>query len=436
MSKLPSDPMVERAVLGAALLRDVNAELVLSTCTPESFYVTAHREIFDAMTHLRDDNRDIELIVVMSHLEQSGRLQQAGGYDLLEQCQREAATAVKLDEHLGILRDLKARRECIVIGSTLVSEGHSVVDPSKTIGKAQQSLDEAVMGTRSALLVPVSETAMATFQVYKERAEKVAAGHAPAWPHKLPFLRHKVPMLPKKYIVLAASPKTGKTRLACLTALCGAIKGYPVYFACQDTDRDSIELWLSCMLMQIDSEPFEKGDSAALEGMERLEKGFKYLSELPICIDATASQDPRHIFAMARKYYRGFNPNDPRLVIIDHIGQCKAPESIEGEYAVKSWVSEQIRIGIRETDCSSIVISQLNRNSRNEKRKPGMHDFRGSGKIEQDIDAAVFMHKDNERPDAIQIYAEGRYIVGNPYAELFHSQPHGHHMERTHHGNY
>ena len=54
----------ERSVLGAMLQSSEAVMLAQESLTPDDFYDPAHREIFDAMTHLASMSRPVDLVTL------------------------------------------------------------------------------------------------------------------------------------------------------------------------------------------------------------------------------------------------------------------------------------------------------------------------------------------------------------------------------------
>lgn len=81
----PYSEEAEAIALGAVLL---DPETMLDLCrvhqlVPESFYLSGHRTIYEAMLEMAAAHRPLEIPALVEHLTQTGRLEAAGGEDAL-----------------------------------------------------------------------------------------------------------------------------------------------------------------------------------------------------------------------------------------------------------------------------------------------------------------------------------------------------------------
>ena len=70
---------IEVAVLGAILLHRDAYETVSSIINAESFYVTAHQKIYQAIENLARNYQPIDMLTVVEELTKTGELENVGG---------------------------------------------------------------------------------------------------------------------------------------------------------------------------------------------------------------------------------------------------------------------------------------------------------------------------------------------------------------------
>jgi len=81
-------------------------------------------------------------------------------------------------------------------------------------------------------------------------------------------------------------------------------------------------------------------------------------------------------------------------VIVDHIGHVSAERPTGNPTADMGAVSKALLAFAKRHDVAVLALSQINRVSVSEARRPGLHDLRQSGEIEEDAHAVMFLHRE------------------------------------------
>jgi replicative DNA helicase len=81
------------------------------------------------------------------------------------------------------------------------------------------------------------------------------------------------------------------------------------------------------------------------------------------------------------------------LVVIDYLGLIETSGRFENRNQEISYLSRRLKLCATQNDVPLLVLSQLNRASDVESRKPRASDLRDSGSLEQDADAILFLHQ-------------------------------------------
>jgi replicative DNA helicase len=144
---------------------------------------------------------------------------------------------------------------------------------------------------------------------------------------------------------------------------------------------------------QVNMSALSRGDGETLK-----ELGGKTaqnpMDDLPIYID-DSTFGLSGILARMAEWKR---KHDIGLVILDHIGLVEAPGDSDNVRISK--ISKALKRAAKRLDVGMMVLSQLNRAMERENRKPQLSDLRDSGSLEQDCDAALFIHADLQSADA------------------------------------
>lgn len=91
------------------------------------------------------------------------------------------------------------------------------------------------------------------------------------------------------------------------------------------------------------------------------------------------------------------NKDKKYMVVLDHLNILDTRKNFISEYSQISHITRNLKVLAGELNITVIMLSQMNRgvDSRQDK-KPMMSDLRGSGSIEQDSSAIMFLWYDNE----------------------------------------
>jgi replicative DNA helicase len=197
---------------------------------------------------------------------------------------------------------------------------------------------------------------------------------------------------PRLYIV-AARPGCGKTAIAQQTAVAAASAGFGVGVCSLEIDASEIgRRWISHY------------GQANISGLSRgYEKFFddafkagQKLSELPLFVD----DDSYSLDAVCSRITRWRREGKVDLAIVDHIGLVEYSKNKNRNDGLGE-ISRRLKKLAKQLDMPIVALSQMNRGSEKDNRRPQLSDLRDSGNIEQDADAAIFLNKTKD--DHIEI---------------------------------
>lgn len=123
---------------------------------------------------------------------------------------------------------------------------------------------------------------------------------------------------------------------------------------------------------------------------ENILAGLDKIKEWPGTLRVFGNEAPTAEFALSKV------TDETDLVVVDYL-QIMKPEEAGSRYEIVTALSNDVRKAAKRTEAAWLVLSQLNREKKDERQAPKMHNLRGSGAIEQDAFAVYFMHE----PEAI-----------------------------------
>lgn len=305
-----------------------------------------------------------------------------------------AAAGVRKNAEL--LRDLYLKRRLISRVGRLVDQAHLTTDgfPVLVDGLGQAALDLGRLGVRSEV-VGMDQAVHATLEAIQRQQDSPGSGVHTGLPD---LDRVLLALRPGGLYIFAARPGVGKTSLALKIA--SHVAGHPaeaqgVLFVTLEVDhRDLVKKLLAAesgvSFRKLDQgEPLEAHEAAQLAETATRIKPWPF--EVMDLSDLTA---PRLRSVVKRRALD--SRGALRLVVIDYLGLLQGSRPDQTEYEKLSEITRLLKVTAKELGLPILALAQMNRDV--EKgggggREPKLSDLRGSGTIEQDADAVVFLHR-------------------------------------------
>lgn len=350
----------ERTVLSAATYYGRLTEVV-DGLTEEMFSYPNHRKIFRALAALAGEGREeVDLVAINDKLADLGE-QCADPVSLID------ATGIDIracDRHMRVLRAHYANRkatEYLNDAAVRLSDGRDIFEVIHDLEAKTDTL--RAIGEKTA---PPDYTLLDAVL----DAEAEAADPSPKVETTFGALDHALGGgLGAGLFVVGASPSTGKSALALQLAL-----------AALRQDRQVAYFSLEMSGCEIGQRILAALGSLSGEERELLRRAhFSTSASLP----AITSGIERHL--------RGRGPG---VAVVDYLQLTDRPDDRVPETQFLGQVTRRLKLISQELSIPVILLSQLNRSSRNEGRAPTPADLRGSGCIEQDANQVLLMWRD------------------------------------------
>ena len=386
----PHSNEAEESVLGSILLSSDAANEVFDRLSSDDFYVPAHQAIFEAISHLYNQNQPIDAVTVADVLRRAEELDKVGGVSYLTRILDAVPTAANINYYAAVVEEHGLRRRMLRAGAeigelalTLDEEIETVIDTAeqkmlavaeKRVGEGLEALGELFKGTLEHLEDLESRDSELT---------GVSTG--------LLDLDKKLAGLQKSnLVIIAARPAMGKSALATNIASHVALNHGPVAIFSLEMAREEIVTRLLCTHAKIDSMKLRTGQLGSK--WPDLVKAANFLYKAPIYVDDAAQVTVTDIRAKCRRLKRKAGLE---LVVVDYL-QLMQGSNRENRQQEIAEISRNLKNLARELAVPVIGVSQLNRGleSRNDKR-PQLGDLRESGAIEQDADVVMFIYRDD-----------------------------------------
>jgi len=386
----PHSVDAEQAVLSAVLLHP-QALLEVDLQVAE-FYTRTHQIIWSAVVKLAEQRKGVDLITVSEHLQQTGKLGEAGGIEYLSALVDSRGSAVNVAHYAGIVRGRAQERRIITLGQTITDTGYS--GEGGTDGK-QEAVLQAIAGFmagagRDRSARQVAAAVKESVAALEEREANKGKIHGMSTGFKdLDALT--LGLQDGDLMLIAGRPSMGKTTIAMNIAEHVAFSGeLVVVFSLEMSERKLVDRMV-CSVGKVSNTRYRQGDLAPDE-WDRITEASHKLARAPLYIDDNNELTSAQIVIRARRIAHDAGKL-VRLVVVDYLALLKD----EGQKQVDkvTTISRNLKLAAKALNCPLIALAQLNRElEQRPNKRPQLSDLRDSGTLEQDADLVLMMYRD------------------------------------------
>jgi len=410
MGRLPPySEEAERGVLGSILIDPVR---VMGLCAEKSvvqssFYVPAHRLLFETFMEISGEMKIVDLITVGEYLKQNDKLHQVGGYAFLEGLMDGTPTPAHAQYYIEIVQQKHLFRMIIQQASEVIDTCYTETeeDAEEILSRFQSSLFDISTSTGMDDEKSVGEVAVEVCDRWQEIIEgKTIFGLPPFIPALGEMLGNFVPGNP---YFIAAPPGGGKSViLQNQLVYWSLIMKIPTAFASLEMTKEKL---VSRMIAEraevsawaMDNQKFGSGEYAhdqlttARGAAAELNNMPLYIKDTPMDVDAFCA------WGMRQKLKNGI-----KAIGLDYFQLLDPPAKLRltGTEAVK-YVCGKLQNFTKTTGIITLVLSQitkLERDKDGKTRKPKQDDLYGGRIIDATSEGTMFVWQ-NEDKDYIVI---------------------------------
>ena len=393
----PRNIDAEQSLLGAIFVNNRVLDQVAPIVRGADFHFPVHGRIFETCLDMHRRGEEANPVTLKHMFEDDPGLEEAGGAAYLGRVAGSAITVINAANYARAVADLAIRRGVLEVESDLQHEVASLRldhDAHAAIEKARTRLDEllerlvASGSTGNGEVEHAADAAIA-------RVEKAyqAGGALLGLTTGITRLDRELSGLQAPdLVVLAGRPGMGKTAMALTMARAAATAGARVSIASLEMSEEQLAARLLSMMTGIAAERLRRGE-VANEHFILLRDARNRLAAMPIRIDDTAGVTVEDIEAKAMAQARG----GLDLLIVDHIGLIRAPQSLKNANRVQhiTHITARLKEMAKRIEAPVLALSQLSRAPQHrDNKRPILDDLRDSGSIEQDADVVLFLYRD------------------------------------------
>jgi len=203
-----------------------------------------------------------------------------------------------------------------------------------------------------------------------------------------------------RLIVIAARPGQGKSALAIQIMANAICKEKKVGYISLEMGKNEIISRMMANKYECNVSELQKGQKSTVMDL------MTSYSKNPFPANHLFLNDSLFKLSAINRKIREWEQEGIELLIVDHIGLIDSEiDSTRNDQLGK--ISRTLKQLTQQLQIPIIALSQLNRASENEKRKPMLSDLRDSGNIEQDADAVIMFYQQTVTNDGIKIFDLG-----------------------------
>jgi replicative DNA helicase len=434
---------MERALLGAILLKPDSMHDISVMVYPESFFADKHREIYRAILETFTKGDPIDIVSVSAKLKSNQQLERIGGASYLAELTDAVPAAGNALYYGEQVHNKAVLRGLIHAGDEIAELGFS--DP-ENIDETLDQAEKKVYNVTNISTAQNFRTIGSSLTEAWERFEHLSENQDEkrGVPTGFTGLDNLLSGFQKSdLIILAARPSMGKTTFALDIARNAALryKASVGIFSLEMSDQQLVDRMLASEA-GVDSWKLRTGRLSNDQEFAAVQEAMGRLSEASIHID---DQPGNNILKMRSAARRLKNEHGLDMLIVDYL-QLMSPTSTKASDSMVQQVTEisrSLKILARELDVPVLALSQLSRAVEQRGGKPRLSDLRDSGSIEQDADVVMFIHredkinKESDRPNIAEILVEKHRNGPVGSCELYFDGQHVRFLNLdTHHASY
>jgi len=394
LGKVPPQAIeLEAAVLAACMLERETFDTVMPIIhSPECFYIEAHQKVYEAMLSLNNKHTPIDLLTISEELRKLNTIEIVGGPYELTQLSRSVTSTAHVEAHARIVIEKFNARELIRICGNAISQAYDesidIFDLTEDTERSVRSISEGLSSESS---TPVGETYEDILMEIEERKINptpiagIDTGYAEINEVTNGWQKSEL-------IILAARPSQGKTAFALNLAMNAALSTTSpcnVLVFSLEASKSALVKRLAAAKNEVALTDIRKGILTDYQESKMMQ-GLPVFRNMKFRIDDKSQNLMKIIGAIRREKKK--RP-DLQLIIIDYLQLIRGikDKNSNREQEVAN-ITRELKLLATELEIAIIALSQLNRETMKQAGgKPGLHNLRESGAIEQDANIVMFI---------------------------------------------
>lgn len=393
--KVPTEIESEIAIIGCVFVDPETIYEVMDMLSPEDFYDTKNRIIYQSMIDVKKEGRAVDSTTVVANLKLKNLLEQAGGPEYIAKVFDYGYSTANIDSYIELIQNASLRRKAINVLTSLAQKGYTTdLDAFDYLEEVEKNVFELSSKRKVEDFKEIYKVAQNVSEQTEKNANRdeeiigIDTGYGCVNKYTQGFQSGQL-------IILAARPAMGKSAFAMNLAVNVANKNNNgkaavAIFSLEMSAEQLVERMIACdasiKLNLIKSGKIPKNDWV------RFNTSIEKLGNLNLYFDDSSDATIASIRAKCRKLKAN---NRLDFVVIDYLQLIDSEGRSQLEKVTK--ITRSLKLMARELECPVLALSQLSRDveKREGDKKPMMADLRDSGSIEQDADIVMFLYRED-----------------------------------------
>lgn len=373
----------EIAIL-SLLLRDITTIEKIRDLKSQMFSSIPNRVLFESIIKLYQDGNIPEYSLIITTLKSRGLVANVGGESYLQYLYNQTYDINNLDEFIRILVNSYKTRKLISIYSNLpdlitnennidevISNLKLNLDELNLLGSSDtvESFEDASVSAMKLLVDKMGKSNKIDYTTNFKNLDGVTGGYGEGdlW-------------------TVAGRPGMGKSSFLCNSAL----SGIPALVFSFEMPKETLVQRMLSIRTGIPVFSIRNGLISQKE-LNILNESIESMRGFPIYIDSKFFVTPEYISSTIRKYVKNYGI---KIVHLDYI-QLLIERSMSATHDIGR-LTRELKLLSNDLKITCVMYSQLNRMVElREDKRPILSDLRQSGNIEEDVDVALFLYRDD-----------------------------------------
>lgn len=403
----PQDIEAEAAVLGSCLLSVEALSVAMESIDADTFYRSAHGDIFQVMADLFADAESVDMVTVMGRLRDVGKLERIGGPSYIASLTSQIPTVSAMPGYCRRLRDKWTLRKLISHCSDVIDRSYSGASSVEITDYAESGMFD-LLSEHSASVKQIAGLIDESIALLQRRCT-VEGGITGVTTGFVELDAKLAGMQGGDLLILAGRPSMGKTAFGMNLVRNAAMdQNVPVLvFSLEMSGQQLTERMLSgCAL--VNGQAMRTGSLSDRDWPKIMEAAAK-LKSAPVFIDSGTGVSVIDIRARARRMKSRFGIG---LVVVDYLQLMRGITKSGREQEIAE-ISRGLKSLAKELNIPVLALSQLSRALENRPdKRPVLSDLRESGSIEQDADVVMFIYRDEYYHKSMNNKDKAELIIG------------------------
>jgi replicative DNA helicase len=388
----PYNMEAEQSVLGAMLLDKNAIAAATEVLKGPEFYKESHRNLFDAIKDLYDNDEPVDIVTLVDLLRGRGHLEIVGGISYISDLAKSVATTANVKKHAKIVDEKYTLRRLILASNDIAERCYTQQeDVQDVLGHAEKNIFDISQKKNNQDFEHISSTITKSFEDFEKLYKN--KGEITGIPSGFRDLDRTTSGFQKgDMILVAARPSMGKTAFVLNLALSAGLRaGKSVAVFSLEMGKEQLVYRMLCSEANVDMQKLRVGDLGE-EDWIKLARAAGPMASSKIFIDDTPGISISELRSKCRrlKIEKGLD-----YIIIDYLQLMSGSRKSESRQQEVSEISRSLKAIAKEMGAPVIALSQLSRAPEmRADHRPILSDLRESGSIEQDADVVMFLYRD------------------------------------------